>query len=431
MYDDDSELRDRLVALFGPGPEPVTADEAMSRVTYHHGVLSLKWSPRKSRTPRRTAFLWLGGVVVLIVVLVLGFGAGLGSNGGSNPPTGTGPGWHQITFGGLRLSVPTGWPVRSEDAWGDCGPAGSPYFKSSTVVLDTGVQAVVFHCPSYSPNSTIAPMYGIVVDPGPNGPLEGQRVSSCQDVNGLRLCPSADYGGIEVFAVYIPGRSQPVAIEIGLAGSGQVADDPVLDPPIWGDTSADDDYDDHDQHNYDHTETDASAAQSWDVAGSVRVHLLGRSLLLVPSEPSSRRVRPVRLPRRRHGFGPQQQHSVPGRFFHDHGSRGVRQRDWHRDPRISWPEHLLDSGRAVPLLELATFPAGVGHLLVSDRVSDWEVSGRLLLRRDERYRNLCALRLPTWGNLRQPEQQHGLSSWLRAEGFKADRDVVHTGCRAL
>jgi hypothetical protein len=220
---DDSELRDRLLTVFGPGPQRVTADEVMYKVTERPAMQNPKWSTRMSRVPRRTTFAWLGGVLALIVALVFGFGAGFRSSHTPIAPIGSGGGWHQVTFGGLHLSVPVSWPVQSEDAWGECGPAGSPYFKSSTVVLDTGVQPEVFHCPSYTPSTLIAPTYGIVVDPGSYGPLRGQSIGTCRAQAGLRICPSVDYGGIEVFAVFILGRSQPVAIEVGLAGSGRVA----------------------------------------------------------------------------------------------------------------------------------------------------------------------------------------------------------------
>ena len=83
-------------------------------------------------------------------------------------------------------------------------------------------------------------MYGIVIDTDPDGPLEsygaglcpivsgiercpGTNFAQCQGVNGLKLCPATNYGGVRDFAVYLPGKSTPVAIEIGLAGNGQVA----------------------------------------------------------------------------------------------------------------------------------------------------------------------------------------------------------------
>jgi hypothetical protein len=131
--------------------------------------------------------------------------------------------WRQVTFGGLRVSVPESWPVDHQHSWGDCGPAGSPFFKPYAVVLDMGIQGVEFSCPDISFNTSIPAMYGIVIDPGPNGPLNGQSIGTCRAVNSLRLCPSTSYGGIQVFAVYVIGESQPVAIEVGLAGNGEAA----------------------------------------------------------------------------------------------------------------------------------------------------------------------------------------------------------------
>jgi hypothetical protein len=223
MYD-DSDLREQVLTLFGPGPDPVTADEAMSRVTGPHRVPRPKWSRRTGRMPRGTAaVLWAGGVVVLIVAVVLGFGAGLGSNVGSKPSTGSGLTWHQIMYGGLRLSVPANWPVRSVNS-SDCGATSSPYFVPSSVVLVTAVKGTAVACvPFYVTGSTIAPMYsGIVIDTDPDAQLGNFNLGQCREVNGLKLCPGTNEGGVQDFAVYIAGESTPVFIEIGLAGSGQI-----------------------------------------------------------------------------------------------------------------------------------------------------------------------------------------------------------------
>lgn len=223
---DDSELKERLLTLFGPGPVAVTADEAMGMVTEWRRVPSQKLSPRISHPPRRTALLWLAGVVVLVVALVVGFGPGFGSTQKPGIPTSsTPPTWRHIAFGGISLAVPESWPVRSEDKWGDCAAAGSPLFVSSSVVLDTGAVAENFGCPAMriNPPSSIPLAYGIVIDPGRYGPLRGQSIGRCTAQGGLRVCPSTDYGGIEVYAVYVPGRTQPVAVEVGLAGGGNNA----------------------------------------------------------------------------------------------------------------------------------------------------------------------------------------------------------------
>lgn len=237
MHNDDSELRSRIATLVGPGPDPVTADEVMNRVKDGSTVSRPTWAPRVIRPRRRSALLWVGGVVVLIVALVLGLGP-LESNGGSNSPTGHGAGWHQITFGGLRLSVPTSWPVRSENA-SDCGTTRVPYFVPSSVVLVTAVKGTAEAC---LPVGRVGPMYGLVIDTDPDAPLgdfndnvcqevndrevcpdTGTNFGQCEDVNGLKACPVTNYGGVQDFVVNIPGRSSPVAVEIGLAGSGQIA----------------------------------------------------------------------------------------------------------------------------------------------------------------------------------------------------------------
>ena len=60
---DDSELRGRLVTLFGPGPEPVSADEAMSRVADHPlGAIPRRVPAHASHTaPQRDDLAWSGG----------------------------------------------------------------------------------------------------------------------------------------------------------------------------------------------------------------------------------------------------------------------------------------------------------------------------------------------------------------------------------
>jgi hypothetical protein len=215
---DDSDLSERLLAILDSGPRPVTADRAIE-LANRDGTRAVKVRSRWHHPRRRTALLWVGGVVVLIVALVLGLGP-LRTNSGS-PPTGPGPDWHQITFGGLRLSVPTSWPVLSMNSWTYCGQVG--FFRNSTVILDTGINVDAVICPSSLRQGPIPPVYGILVDPGPNGPLRGTSIGRCQAVNDVKLCPSVNYGGIRLYTIYIPGKSTPVAIEIGMAGGGQIA----------------------------------------------------------------------------------------------------------------------------------------------------------------------------------------------------------------
>jgi hypothetical protein len=139
--------------------------------------------------------------------------------------------WRGRDLGGIHVSTPESWVKGDElqlsnppyltidEAAGD--PAGSPNFA----VLAAGTSPIPCRdCNTGGPGLIGAPTDGLIVDPGPYGPLQGDAFGRCMDINGLSVCPTTtDVFGVLVLAVHVPGRSQPVAVEIGLAGNGQIA----------------------------------------------------------------------------------------------------------------------------------------------------------------------------------------------------------------
>jgi hypothetical protein len=246
----DDELTTQLRAALSRPRSVVTADEVFSRVARPDtgttggtpGHLPPLAKPQRSR---QLAWAWLGVVVVLVVVLIVGVRMAsttpkstviAPASSGSVPSS-----WKKVTFGPLSLYAPGSWPVVSQKAWGDCGTAGQPMFSDSSVVLDSGSSELFYHCPAITLKSSIAPVLGLVVDPGLYGPLSGGGdFGTCMSVNDLTVCPTAtDYGGILVLAVRVPGQSRPVAVEIGLAGHGVLAHTILysMRPSWWKETS--------------------------------------------------------------------------------------------------------------------------------------------------------------------------------------------------
>jgi hypothetical protein len=182
---------------------------------------------------RRAASAWLGIVVVLLAALVVGVRVESTSKPTAVTPASAPASWKKVTFGGLTMYAPGNWPMTSQTAWADCSTASQPLFKADSVMLDAGLRpAAAYYCPEITATSRIPPVYGLVIDPGQFGPL-GNAVGiepavsgfgKCLQIRNLSACPtSTNYGGILVLAVHIPGRTQPVAVEIGLAGGGVVA----------------------------------------------------------------------------------------------------------------------------------------------------------------------------------------------------------------
>jgi len=146
----------------------------------------------------------------------------LGPGPTSYPPSS----WHRVTFGGISLAVPAGWPEQGPSNWSSgCDVPDVTLFETE-VVLDSGTTEVAASCPAETGTEMVRPgLAGVVIDPGRYGPITSQTTfGACLAIHELTVCPSeSDEYDILVEAVHIPRRTGPVAIAIGLAGTGEIA----------------------------------------------------------------------------------------------------------------------------------------------------------------------------------------------------------------
>jgi hypothetical protein len=134
------------------------------------------------------------------------------------------PGWHRISFGGISASVPDQWTVQHSSNWASgCSPFPNVLLATG-VTLDSGSTDIEPSCPAegIGGQQIQAPGDGLVVDPGMYGPFHPSTTfGPCQEIHGLTVCPSlSDPYGFLVVAVHLVDHSHPVAIEIGLTGTG-------------------------------------------------------------------------------------------------------------------------------------------------------------------------------------------------------------------
>ena len=142
------------------------------------------------------------------------------------------PSWRRITDGGLRVSVPSRWPLRHVADWGSSCETPMPWEPpigdvSSAVTLDAGKMPPTVVCPDLAVSldqPVSAPDDGLIIDPGPDGPLSGvTSFGTCQSMAKLRVCPvQSDFDGQLVLRVREPGGAT-VAVIIGLGGNRQTA----------------------------------------------------------------------------------------------------------------------------------------------------------------------------------------------------------------
>jgi hypothetical protein len=223
MPDLDEQIRE----FIDSGATPVTAQEV---VEAHRLSRSPARGSGRYRRPSRTNTYAVGAVAmavaicVLIVVVVLGFGSSPASKPKSVTPAhpaSVPASWQKVTFGGLTMDAPGNWPVRSGTAWNPCDLG---WFYPNGIVLNTGASvAPPIGCPALLPPAHLS---GLFIDPGPNGPLEEANYAQCSHTGGLAVCPTIPQpagGALLNLLVHIPGRAQPVEVEIGLAGGGNVA----------------------------------------------------------------------------------------------------------------------------------------------------------------------------------------------------------------
>jgi hypothetical protein len=141
--------------------------------------------------------------------------------------------WHQVTFAGLRFSVPANWPITSTSgaAFGLGTPCATPgvafpNLAAYGVTLDTDTHFLPPDaCPSETPLNQ-PPTDGVQVDSGSrvNFRVALSFSTHCLKLHGVTACPATSPAySILVLKVTVPGRSKPVYVSIGLAGNGMVA----------------------------------------------------------------------------------------------------------------------------------------------------------------------------------------------------------------
>ena len=142
---------------------------------------------------------------------------------------GTPPGWRTVSFGGLRFAVPGTWRIERDSWWGGCPGDIEPYYLR----LSTARTLSLPSCPAPPPTAAhVGAVPGVVLGAGPQVSGTGSPTGSCLSRVGLRIClePPPFGGGFEAgrqldlltALVYLPGRTVPDQVEIGLFGSGLV-----------------------------------------------------------------------------------------------------------------------------------------------------------------------------------------------------------------
>jgi hypothetical protein len=137
--------------------------------------------------------------------------------------------WHRLAFGGVSMAVPRSWPVERSGGWDECvaqlqglpGPHGQVQLtQGATSIVPGGCLSQVNVAPAGRSSSA----EGLVVDPGPYGPLPAAGFGRCLAIRTLRVCPASSARfDVLLLAVHVPGVHRPVAVEIGLSGSGVTA----------------------------------------------------------------------------------------------------------------------------------------------------------------------------------------------------------------
>jgi hypothetical protein len=137
--------------------------------------------------------------------------------------------WQQVTFAGLRFSVPAGWPITRTQVTPGLGAICETLgvaFASTTVTLSTDVRPMLLPPCPYFPPTPQQPQNGVQVDSGlRTEPMVMLSLSAhCLVLHGLTSCPATSPAfSILVLRVNVPGRDKPVFFSIGLAGNGMVA----------------------------------------------------------------------------------------------------------------------------------------------------------------------------------------------------------------
>ncbi|MGH9172043.1 MAG: hypothetical protein ACRD0Z_14435 [Acidimicrobiales bacterium] len=153
------------------------------------------------------------------------------------PPPKVPSAWVPVSVARVSFKVPPSWldagkPYTSDEwgwlceRWGTSLPT-----PSGRLVRDTdrfaGDSA---GCAAPPPYTTKPPVTGLIVDLAPSGywPGGGGSLGQCLHVTGLKACTVAGADALRAVDILfvritVPGRSAPLLIELGLAGSGLTA----------------------------------------------------------------------------------------------------------------------------------------------------------------------------------------------------------------
>jgi hypothetical protein len=133
--------------------------------------------------------------------------------------------WHQVTFVGLRFSVPAGWRTYRWVDVGICSGNGPTLLGGDRVSLTNGTHLSTACQQPVELPIVRRPGNGVQVDVEPSSILvTGTFSTNCLSFHGLTACPATSPAySILVLKVTVPGRSKPVYVSIGLAGNGMVA----------------------------------------------------------------------------------------------------------------------------------------------------------------------------------------------------------------
>jgi hypothetical protein len=137
--------------------------------------------------------------------------------------------WHSLTFAGLRFLAPASWRVertQTTPVLGNiCTTPGVAFWETAVVLSTDARRILVPACPLERPFPQ-QPVDGVQVDSGlKTEPMITLTISKhCLSLHGLTACPATSPAySILVLKVTVPGRSKPIYVSIGLAGSGMVA----------------------------------------------------------------------------------------------------------------------------------------------------------------------------------------------------------------
>ena len=136
--------------------------------------------------------------------------------------------WRTVSFDGVSFSVPSSWTLkRTSYTMGIgqiCSVQGVALGLADSVVLSTDKKFYAVACPLIGQWPQV-PADGVQVDGGPEAPTVTAS-SHCLSLKALHACLAGGTSytySILVLKVVVPGRSKPVVVSIGLAGSGMVA----------------------------------------------------------------------------------------------------------------------------------------------------------------------------------------------------------------